>query len=234
MHRHPPIYPPLPPPVVHYGPEPIPLRPEPHVPLTPKTGMRREEIEQKIADGGVSAEEKAAWNGKYSKPSGGIPKTDLASDVRSSLGKADTALQSHQSLSGYATEAWVVEQGFITEHQDIGGKADLVDGKVPASQLPSYVGDVLEYASASAFPTSGEAGKIYVALDSNKTYRWGGSQYVMVGGGDPPVTSVNNKTGAVTLTAADVGAQAVMASIMVRQTKADIILITGFFIYLHL
>ena len=37
-------------------------------------------------------------NGKYSKPEGGIPKTDLASAVQASLGKADTALQSHQSV----------------------------------------------------------------------------------------------------------------------------------------
>lgn len=35
---------------------------------------------------------------KYTKPSDGIPKTDLASDVQTSLGKADTALQAHQSL----------------------------------------------------------------------------------------------------------------------------------------
>ena len=37
-------------------------------------------------------------NGKYSKPEGGIPKTDLDSSVQASLGKADTALQSHQSV----------------------------------------------------------------------------------------------------------------------------------------
>ena len=37
-------------------------------------------------------------NSKYSKPEGGIPKTDLASGVQASLGKADTALQSHQSV----------------------------------------------------------------------------------------------------------------------------------------
>ena len=48
--------------------------------------------------------------GTYSKPSGGIPKTDLASDVQTSLGKADTALQQHQSLSGYATETYVQQQ----------------------------------------------------------------------------------------------------------------------------
>ena len=37
----------------------------------------------------------ATWNAKgtYSKPSGGIPKSDLASAVQTSLGKADTALQ---------------------------------------------------------------------------------------------------------------------------------------------
>ena len=38
--------------------------------------------------------------GTYSKPSSGIPKTDLASAVQTSLGKADTALQSHQDISG--------------------------------------------------------------------------------------------------------------------------------------
>ena len=38
--------------------------------------------------------------GTYSKPSGGIPKSDLSSSVQTSLGKADTALQSHQDISG--------------------------------------------------------------------------------------------------------------------------------------
>lgn len=61
-----------------------------------------------------------------------------------------------------------------------GTYATLVDGKVPSSQLPSYVDDVLEYATASAFPVAGEAGKIYVALDTNLTYRWSGSAYVEI------------------------------------------------------
>ena len=42
---------------------------------------------------------------KYEKPSGGIPKTDLASDVQTSLGKADSALQTHQDISGKADKA---------------------------------------------------------------------------------------------------------------------------------
>ena len=43
--------------------------------------------------------------GTYSKPAGGIPKADLASAVQTSLGKADTALQEHQSLAAYRTAA---------------------------------------------------------------------------------------------------------------------------------
>ena len=38
-------------------------------------------------------------NGKYSKPANGIPKTDLAEAVQTSLGKADTALQNHQTVT---------------------------------------------------------------------------------------------------------------------------------------
>lgn len=59
-------------------------------------------------------------------------------------------------------------------------KADLVDGKVPAAQLPSYVDDVLEYASISEFPAVGESGKIYIATDTGKEYRWSGSGYAII------------------------------------------------------
>lgn len=54
------------------------------------------------------------------------------------------------------------------------------DGKVPAAQLPSFVDDVLEFASKENFPANGESGKIYVALDTGKTYRWGGTEYVVI------------------------------------------------------
>ena len=53
-------------------------------------------------------------------------------------------------------------------------------GKVPSAQLPSYVDDVLEYATRAAFPTTGETGKIYVSLDDNLTYRWSGSTYIEI------------------------------------------------------
>lgn len=56
-------------------------------------------------------------------------------------------------------------------------------GKVPSTQLPSYVDDVLEFDNRTGFPATGEAGKIYVAKDTNKTYRWSGTAYVEIAGG---------------------------------------------------
>lgn len=63
-------------------------------------------------------------------------------------------------------------------------KANLVNGKVPANELPSYVDDVVEYEDLQHFPQEGEEGKVYVALDTGFTYRWGGSAYVQIGGQD--------------------------------------------------
>ena len=42
--------------------------------------------------------------------------------------------------------------------------------------------DVLEFADLASFPTTGESGKIYIALDSGFTYSWSGSAYVQIGG----------------------------------------------------
>lgn len=66
---------------------------------------------------------------------------------------------------------------------EISGKIDAstkLTGTVPASCLPSYVDDVLEYPSRVNFPMKGEAGKIYTDTSMNKIYRWGGSNYVVI------------------------------------------------------
>jgi hypothetical protein len=119
-------------------------------------------------------------------------------------------------------------QTVLDGKQASGTYATLVSGTVPASQLPSYVDDVIETANLAALPATGEIGKIYVTLDSNKTYRWSGSAYVEIsaspGSTDAvpegstnlyftntrasaaaPVQSVAGRTGAVTLTKSDVG-----------------------------
>lgn len=54
------------------------------------------------------------------------------------------------------------------------------DGKLPSGQLPSYVDDVLEYATKANFPATGENGKIYVDIATNLTWRWSGSTYVEI------------------------------------------------------
>lgn len=53
-------------------------------------------------------------------------------------------------------------------------------GKVPSSQLPSYVDDVVEYSTKANFPTTGEEGKIYVDKTTNLTWRWSGTAYVEI------------------------------------------------------
>lgn len=53
-------------------------------------------------------------------------------------------------------------------------------GKVPSTQLPSYVDDILDVANYEALPETGEDGKIYVTEDDNKQYRWSGSAYVEI------------------------------------------------------
>lgn len=94
--------------------------------------------------------------GTYSKPSTGIPKSDLASAVQTSLGKADTALQSYtEQYKGTVTGVkingttknpsnGVVDLGtVITEHQDISGKQDtLVSGiNIKTVQGESILGE---------------------------------------------------------------------------------------------
>lgn len=70
------------------------------------------------------------------------------------------------------------------------GVAELdANGKVPSSQLPSYVDDVIEgyYYNSKFYKESshtteiaGETGKIYVDLSTEKTYRWSGSAFAEI------------------------------------------------------
>ena len=69
----------------------------------------------------------------------------------------------------------IANKGKANGYASLGG-----DGKVPADQLPSYVDDVLEFASKTNFPSTGEKGKIYVDLSTENIYRWSGSAYVEI------------------------------------------------------
>lgn len=83
-------------------------------------------------------------------------------------------------LEGLSADEYALSYGAANELivEKTENKADLVDGKIPASQLPSYVDDVLEYPNITFFPANGDGGKIYVATATNKVYRWSGTTYV--------------------------------------------------------
>ena len=98
---------------------------------------------------------------------------------------AAAATGSEQAAEASESSAQTAEQAAASAAADLaefntklGTKADLVNGFVPDVQLPSYVDDVLEFPTLADFPAIGDAGKMYVALDTNKTYRWGGTVYV--------------------------------------------------------
>lgn len=122
--------------------------------------------------------------------------TDLE-DIESTLANKSDSDHTHSGYaptshthSGYATTVHTHSSDDISGLADalalkadasaITAKADLVDGKVPASQLPSFVDDVVEYNGVANFPTTGESGKIYVDSSANTIYRWSGSAYVQI------------------------------------------------------
>lgn len=75
--------------------------------------------------------------------------------------------------------------GFTAENQanknTANGYAGLdSSGKLLASQWPAGIDEVKEYANLAAFPGTGSASIIYIAQDTNATYRWSGSAYVEI------------------------------------------------------
>ena len=107
---------------------------------------------------------------------GGV--TGVKGDAETTYRKGNVSIsKANVGLGNVTNDAQVKrsEMGVANGVATLGG-----DGKVPAAQLPSYVDDVLEYDKKASFPTTGETGKIYVAKDTNLTYRWGGSAYVEI------------------------------------------------------
>lgn len=111
----------------------------------------------------------------------------------------DSNLQSFATAVGTAVKARILssEKGVANGVATLDGT-----GKIPSAQLPSYVDDVVEYANLAAFPGTGSSGILYIALDTNKQYRWAGSTYQQITSG--AVDSVAGKTGVITLDTNDI------------------------------
>ena len=134
--------------------------------------------EEDISSWNAKSDFDGTYNSLSGKPTLGtlagkniVTETDLDSDVQLSLGKADTAVQP-SALENYLLK---------TQRGANNGVASLDgSGKVPISQLPSFVDDVQEFDTSDDFPNTGEDGKIYVAKNTNLTYRWSGTGYVEI------------------------------------------------------
>lgn len=111
---------------------------------------------------------------------------DLDYDPTGSAAEVEKKLGAHIARRDNPHQVTAQQVGAIPASQKgaAGGVAELdAGGKVLAAQLPGYVDDVLEYANQGAFPAQGEGGKIYVAQNTNKTYRWSGTAYVEIAQG---------------------------------------------------
>lgn len=94
---------------------------------------------------------------------------------------ADYTKQSSWILIGDTSELNSKVQQFINSKGAPNGLASLNEsGIIPSAQLPSYVDDVIEVATFSNLPSTGESGKIYIVRDTNLTYRWSGTDYVEI------------------------------------------------------
>lgn len=103
---------------------------------------------------------------------------DMAGEERNS-GKTNNQLLEKISAGGSAG----LSPAQQAKLDSIDTKADLVNGRVPESQLPSYIDNVQEFVNVASFPTTGSSNVIYVATETNAAYRWGGSQYVQLSSG---------------------------------------------------
>lgn len=129
----------------------------------------------------VSAEDWGDYTSRLETAEGNI------ADVETTANNAKTATETNASAITAINNAKGAKSGIATLDSS---------GKVPVDQLPSYVSDVIEgYSDGSASTNSattfysdkekktkltGETNKIYVDLNTNKTYRWGGSQYTEI------------------------------------------------------
>lgn len=75
-------------------------------------------------------------------------------------------------------------------------------GKVPTSQLPSFVDDVIEVFGIDNAPEIGETDKIYVDTMTNRTYRWSGTSYVEISASD--IVTASEKNGYIKVNGTDV------------------------------
>ena len=137
-------------------------------------------------------------NVAVSIPSGSLTFTGDVTGTGSTGSSTALTLANSGVTAGTYTKVTVDSKGRATSGTTLSASdipsldaSKITSGTIDAARLPSYVDDVLEYANLASFPGTGETGKIYVAIDSNKTYRWSGSTYIEISANVGTVTSVS-------------------------------------------
>lgn len=109
-----------------------------------------------------------------------MPASDVYAWAKASTKPAYTATEVGAAAASHKHSATDLTSGTLEVDRLPAIPATKLTGTIAAANLPAYVDDVLEFANKTAFPSTGESGKIYVAQDINKTYRWGGTAYVEI------------------------------------------------------
>lgn len=124
--------------------------------------------------------------------------TDLQSVIDAKMDGNDPIIASTKTKITFDSKGLVTAGGDLSA-SDIPNldASKITSGIIDAARLPSFVDDVVEYANLAAFPGTGETGKLYVALDTGKVYRWSGSTYIQITSG--AVDSVVGQVGVVTV-----------------------------------
>lgn len=106
---------------------------------------------------------------------------DVGADPDGSADAAEDAANEYTDTEIESVRDDLATKIDATEKGAANGVAELDEsGKVPSGQLPASVDQIVEVADFASLPGTGEANKIYVTVDDDKTWRWGGSQYVEI------------------------------------------------------
>lgn len=84
-----------------------------------------------------------------------------------------------EELQNYTDDAVGELEADIEEQ--LSDKADLINGRVPATQLPAFADTLETFGTEADFPAVGESNVIYVAEDTNRAFRWNGTGYTRIG-----------------------------------------------------
>lgn len=152
-------------------------------------------------------------------------RTQINGNVANLTGLKTTAKNNLVAAINELSDGKQANIGFTPENPANKGQANgyaSLDGggKVPAAQLPSYVDDVLEFANLAAFPNPGESGKVYIAADTDREYRWSGTAYRQIVAS--PGTTDAVPEGTTNLYYTDARAQAALQA-QLGNTDADLV-----------